>query len=341
MHPDVVTAERGGQLTSGRLEREVRALVERGPESLGTELLGQVAHAGQAAVLPVAELAEDLGHTPAELDRLVGPDEDVDVRSHALAVGEPPPISTLKPTVPSACSAGHRPMSLISTRAQSSVQPVTAILNLRGRLAYSRLPVKNAEMACATGQASTTSFASMPDTGHEHTLRAESPHAWTVVKPDVPEALPDAGDVGDADPVELDVLPRREVGVAVPEDRAVVGSLGEGVGRHADLADLGRGHHPAGDLDPHHEGVAALALRVHPDPLEALLLSRHLGDGVGALLGVRVDDGLGHLEGVPRQLQLLDGVELADVAIGPDELEPAVAPAAELHPVGIVEVTRH
>ena len=74
-------------------------------------------------------------------------------------------------------------MSLISTRAQSSVQPVTAILNLRGRLAYSRLPVKKAEMACATGSASTTSSVSMPDTGHEQTLRAESPHAWTVVNP--------------------------------------------------------------------------------------------------------------------------------------------------------------
>ena len=54
----------------------------------------------------------------------------------------PPPTSTLKPTVPSACSAGHSPTSLISMRAQSSVHPVTAIFHFRGRLAYSRLPVK-------------------------------------------------------------------------------------------------------------------------------------------------------------------------------------------------------
>ena len=74
-------------------------------------------------------------------------------------------------------------MSLISTRAQSSVQPVTAILNLRGRFAYSLLPVKNAERACATGRASTTSDWSMPETGQEHTLRAESPQACTVVSP--------------------------------------------------------------------------------------------------------------------------------------------------------------
>ena len=132
-------------------------------------------------------------------------------------------------------------------------------------------------------------------------------------QPDLPEALPDPGHVGDADPVQLDVLARREVGVAVAEDGAVVGSLGEGVGRHTDLADLGGGHHAARHLDPHHEGVAALALRVHPDPLEPLLLAGHLGDGVGPLLRVGVDDGLGHLEGVAGELQLLDGVELADV----------------------------
>ena len=158
---------------------------------------------------------------------------------------------------------------------------------------------------------------------------------------DIPEALPNAGDVGDADPVELNVLPRREVCIAVPEDRTLVGSLGERVGRHPDLPNLGRGHDAARDLDPHHERVATLALGVHPDPLEALELSGHLVDGIDALLRIRLDDGLGDLEGVPRQLQLLDGVELADVAVGLDELEPAVATATELHPVGIVEVTRH
>src|SRR5258708_4127946 len=83
----------------------------------------------------------------------------------------------------SAGRADHRLVSLSSTRAQSSVQPVTAILNLRGRLEYSRLPVKNAEIACATGSAATISFSSMPDTGHEHTFRAESPQACTVVNP--------------------------------------------------------------------------------------------------------------------------------------------------------------
>ena len=95
----------------------------------------------------------------------------------------PPPTSTLKPTVPSSRRAGHSPMSLISAWAQSSRQPVTLSLNLRGRLAYSRLPVKKSEIAWATGWASSTSSASRPDTGQQSTLRAESPQACTVVMP--------------------------------------------------------------------------------------------------------------------------------------------------------------
>ena len=45
--------------------------------------------------------------------------------------------------------------------------------------------------------------------------------------------------------------------------------------------------------------------------------------------------------GMARQLQLFDGVQFADVAIGPDEFEAAVTPAPEFHAVGIVEVARH
>ncbi len=78
-----------------------------------------------------------------------------------------------------------------------------------------------------------------------------------------------------------------------------------------------------------------------PDPLEALLLAGHGVDGLRALLRVRVDDRLGHLEGVAGQLQLLDRVELADVAVGADERESRGRDAAELHPVGVVEVAWH
>ncbi len=95
----------------------------------------------------------------------------------------PPPTRRLNPREPSAARAGHRPMSLISAWAQSSTQPDTDILNLRGRLAYSRFPVKKSETAVAMGSPSKASWASTPDTGQLSTLRAESPHAWTVVSP--------------------------------------------------------------------------------------------------------------------------------------------------------------
>ncbi len=84
----------------------------------------------------------------------------------------PPPTSRLKPSESSAARAGHSPMSLIPAWAQSSVQPETDILNLRGRLAYSRLPVKNSETFRAIGRASNASSASTPDTGQLSTLRA-------------------------------------------------------------------------------------------------------------------------------------------------------------------------
>ena len=45
--------------------------------------------------------------------------------------------------------------------------------------------------------------------------------------------------------------------------------------------------------------------------------------------------------GCRDSFSLLDGIELADVAVGPDELQPTVAPAAELHPIGVVQITRH
>ena len=141
--------------------------------------------------------------------------------------------------------------------------------------------------------------------------------------------------------MQLNVLPRREVGIAVPKHGTVVRSLGKRIGSNADLSHLGCCQDATGHLDPHHEGVAALALGVHSNPLEALLLSRHLVDGRCALLGVGVDDRLGHLKRVPGQFQLLNGVELADVAVRPDEFEPAVTSAPEFHPIGVVQIARH
>ena len=55
-------------------------------ETLGAELLDQVAHPRRPAVLPVPELAEDLGYAAGDLDRIFGPDEDVHVGGHPRSV---------------------------------------------------------------------------------------------------------------------------------------------------------------------------------------------------------------------------------------------------------------
>ena len=237
----------------------------------------------------------------------------------------PPPMSTLNPM---------RPVALLG-RPQADVVDLDpgAVLEASGH--------RDLELAGQVGVLAVPGEVGRDGLGHREGVdhfvgvdardRARAHVAGRVTagldggQPHVPEALPDPGHVGDADPVELDVLARREIGVAVAEDRAVVGPFGVGVGGHADLADLRRRHDTTGHLDPHHEGVAALALGVHADPLEPLHLPGHRVDGVGPLLGVGVDDRLRHLEGMPGQLQLLDRVQLADVAIGPDEAQAAVA----------------
>ena len=320
---------------------EVRALVEGGTEPFGAELLREVAHPGQPAVLPIAQLTEDLGHTAAELDGLIGADEDVDVGGHALPVGE----STADQHVEAdrAVRLLGRPQPDVVDLDPGTVLRATGDCDLELAGQVGVLPVSGEKGR--DGLCHRQSLDDLVRVDARHRARADVARRVAARldrrQPDVPETLPNPGHVCDADPVQLNVLPGREVGVPVAEDRAVVGALGKGVGRHTDLAHLGSGHHPAGHLDPHHEGIASLALRIHADPLEAFLLPWDLGDGVGTLFGVRVDDRLRHLERMPRQLQLLDGVELADVPVGPDELEPAVTTTAELHPIGVVEVARH
>ena len=337
----MVAPERRGQLAAGRLQREVGALVEGGPESLGTELFGQVAHAGQAAVLAVPQLPEELRDATTELDGLIGLNEDVDVGGHALAVGETTTDEHVEAN--GAVRMLRRPQTDVVDFDAGAVLGAARDGDLELSRQVGVLAVTGEEGRDGLGHGKRRDDLLLVDAGDGARAHVARRVATRLDRgqADVPEALPDAGDVGDADPVELNVLPRREVGIAVPEDGAVIGTLGERVGRHADLPDLGRGHHSARDLDAHHEGVAPLALGIHANPLEPLHLSGHRIDGARTLLAVGIDHRLCHLEGVPGQLQLLGRVELADVPVGPDELEPAITPAAELHPIGIVEVARH
>ena len=156
------------------------------------------------------------------------------------------------------------------------------------------------------------------------------------------EALPDAGHVFHADPVQLNRLARGDIGVLGPENRALgaVRSFAEGVGRHTDGPELGCSEKAAGNLDAQHEGVAALLLRIDPGPLQPLDLSGDGGDGPGPLLRVPIEDGPDDLVRMALELLLFDQAQLADRPVGVDELHrPLIAP--ELHPIEVVLVPCH
>ena len=90
------------------------------------------------------------------------------------------------------------------------------------------------------GRASKASWASTPETGQLQHVAGRVAARLHGGEPDGGEPPPDAGDVLDAKPVDLDRLAGGEVGVARAEDPGLgsVGPLAEGVGHHADLADL-------------------------------------------------------------------------------------------------------
>src|SRR5688572_28405091 len=80
-----------------------------------------------------------------------------------------------------------------------------------------------------------------------------------------------------------------------------------------DLADepgLRRGEPPAGNLDPQHEGVAPLPLRVEPDPLQALRLPLDAQNRGRTLQRVAVEHRLLDLEWVPGRFPALDLIQL-------------------------------
>ena len=162
--------------------------------------------------------------------------------------------------------------------------------------------------------------------------RGESPHASMVSRPDGLEPGPDRGDVLDADPVELHVLPVGDVGGVAGVRRADL----------ADRAQLLGGELSAVDADPHHEvlgvellrlertGLAAvearLALGVEAEPAEP---SAQVGAVDGGEAAVRVDvlDARPHVERVVVLLGLLVGVQRLVVAERPLALAALLARA--------------
>ena len=341
MHAHVVAPEAVGELAAGRVQGELGPLVQGGPESLGARAPAPGSACGPSPRFSRLPSSPKSWATPRHSSTAWSGRMKTSMSEAIRSPSErPPPMSTLNP-IDAVALLGR---------------PQTDVVDLDPGTVLEAAGHRDLELAGQVGVLAVAGEVRGDGLGHrkgvDHLLGVDArdgagAHVARRVaaglhggQPDVPEALPDPGHVGDADPVELDVLARREVGIAVAEDRAVIGALGIGVGGHPDLAHLGRRHDAAGDLDPHHEGVAALALGVHAHPLETLLLARHGVDGVRALLGVGVDDRLRHLEGMAGQLELLDRVQLTDVAVGADEAERPFS-TAELHPIGIVQVARH
>ncbi len=340
VHADVVAPVALRQLLAGWDQLEAGSRRERFAESLGPELLDQIAHARLSAVLTVAELTEDLCDGTGELDRLVGGDKDVDVLGHALSIGEAATGQDVEahlagrvPRRPQADVVDLHPGTVLEAAGHADLELArqVRVLAVAGEEVRDRLRdghrlddlvgVHPADRAAA-------------DVARRVAARLDGRQA------DVMEALPDARDVLDPQPMQLDVLAGGQIGIAIAEDGAVDGTLRERVGGHSDLAELRSGELAAGGLDAQHERIAALALRVEAHPLEPLHLAGHRGDRCRPLLRVPVDDRLGDLEGVAFELPLLLLVQLTEMAVRVDEPQGALS-AAELHPVGIVEVTGH
>ena len=132
---DVVLAGQARGLRDAVAQRAADARLDLLAQRLGADAVDEELQARLAARLPVLlGVAEDAGDRGDDLGRLLGRDEDVDPAGEArLACESPPPTRRLKPRVPSSAIAAESAMSLISPRAQSSAQPVTETLYLRGR----------------------------------------------------------------------------------------------------------------------------------------------------------------------------------------------------------------
>jgi hypothetical protein len=88
VHADVVATIPLRQILTRRPELDGDAPLELLPEAFGAELLHKVAHPVGPAVLPVAQLAEDLRYAAGDLHSFLRLHEHVYVGSHTRAVRE-------------------------------------------------------------------------------------------------------------------------------------------------------------------------------------------------------------------------------------------------------------
>src|SRR5215217_5761675 len=294
----------------GWSERYPRSRRQLDPEPLLPQLLHQIAQAAGPAVVAVAELVEELRHGAADLDRMLGMNEDVDVRREARSIGEPATDQQVEPDRP-VVEPGRDESQIVDLRLGAVLAAAgDAHLELARQIGV--LAVTGEEIA--DGHRDWVGvddlFAVDPgDRAAEHVARRVAA-GLNGRDTDRFKLAPDLRHRADPDPVQLDVLPRGQVEVAVAPERVRLRATGVLRGALADEPGLRRGEPPAGDLHPQHEGIAALSLRVEPDPLQPLRLTLNAQDRGRSLQRVAIQYRLLDLERVPSRFPALDLIQL-------------------------------
>ncbi len=215
VHAHVVTPVATSELLPGRGEGESGALGELLPETLRPQLLHEVAHPGEATVLPVAELAVELGDRPRDLHHLIGPHEHVDVARHPGAVGETAADEDVEADVAAVAPGGPHP-DVVDLGLGAVLEAAgDAHLELAGEVGVLAVAGEEARDPLGVGQSVDRLV------GVESGNRAAEDVAGRVAarldgrQPRLRKAPPDLGDVADPQPVELDVLPGGDVAEAL------------------------------------------------------------------------------------------------------------------------------
>ena len=159
-------------------------------------------------------------------------------------------------------------MSCERITARSCAAPVTPTLNLRPSQLNSGWSVDHWRISSAVGRGSSTSSAAAPAKWSAVTLRMQLPLVWIACMSTSASASQDVGHVAELRPVELDVLPRGEVAVAL------VPALGD----HRELPQLHRVQRAVGDGDAQHVGVQLQVEAVPQPERQELVLGQLAGD---------------------------------------------------------------
>ncbi len=150
----------------------------------------------------------------------------------------PPPTNTLKPTSPAAFLTRCRPTSCQPVAARSSVAPVMAILNLRGRKANSGCSVVHWRDDFGVGAADRPLHPRpLPASASVVVLRMQLPLVWMPCRLTRGQQIHHVGGFGQRNPVELHVGARGEVGAV----RGQKGGAQLALAVHRSLEDFGFG----------------------------------------------------------------------------------------------------